>query len=133
MGPNTDSGNANILPAFLKDSFAIAAIAAVLTLLPAAAHPAFAADPDLAQQLLNEVCVEGVTPTGHTSIRWEKRGPNEWRDVFRYNWALAWHYTKQGRHWPLIARIAATPPKPQPAESRPAGRRELGRRTLARR
>lgn len=45
MGPNTDSGNAKILPAFLKNSFAIAAIAAALTLLPAAAPPAFAAEP----------------------------------------------------------------------------------------
>ena len=42
MGPNTDSGNAKILPAFLKNRFALAAIAAALILLPAAA---FAADP----------------------------------------------------------------------------------------
>src|ERR1700686_2016348 len=47
QGPNMDRYSAlrKILPAFLTNSFAIAAVAAVFTLLPAAAPPAFAAEP----------------------------------------------------------------------------------------
>ena len=55
MGPNTDSGNIKFLPAFLKDSIAIAAVAAALTLLPAAARPASAADP--APSKADQVCL----------------------------------------------------------------------------
>ena len=53
MGPNTDSGNSNILPAFLKNGFATAAVAAALTLLPAAAS--LAADPAPSQA--DQVCL----------------------------------------------------------------------------
>ena len=42
---NGYGGLRKILPAFLKNSLAIAAVAAALTLLPAAAPPAFAAEP----------------------------------------------------------------------------------------
>src|ERR1035437_9232962 len=46
-GPNMDSYRASrkILPRFLTNSFAIAVVAAVFALLPAAAPPAFAAEP----------------------------------------------------------------------------------------
>ncbi len=55
MGPNTDSGKSKILPAFLKNNLAVAAIAAALTLLPAAVRPAFAADP--APSKADQVCL----------------------------------------------------------------------------
>jgi len=55
MGPNTDSGNTRFLPAFLKVSLSVAAIAAALVLLPAAARPAFAADP--APSKADQVCL----------------------------------------------------------------------------
>ncbi len=55
MGPNTDSGNAKILPAFLKHSFAIAAVASALTLLPATSRQAFAVDP--APTKADQVCL----------------------------------------------------------------------------
>lgn len=84
----------------------------------------FQQDPDLAVQFLNEICVEDVTPTGHASTRWEKRGPNEWRDVIRYNWALAWHFTQQGRHWPRVVRVTPA------AGVRPAPRPDAGRINL---
>ncbi len=99
----------------------------------------FERDLDLSEQLLGDKAVEAVTSTGHETTRWEKRGENEMRDVLRYAWVLAWHYTKQGQQWPTIARVPAGVPTPRKqAEPRTAaggggGRRSLGRRSMSRR
>lgn len=55
-------------------------------------------DPDFAEQLLGDYPVEDFLH-GRLVVTWPKRGPNEWRDCWRYAWALAQLYTRQGRMW----------------------------------
>jgi DNA-directed RNA polymerase subunit RPC12/RpoP len=96
----------------------------------------FNEDADLVDELLGDVCVEDVTPTGHPSVRWEKRGANEARDIVRYLWGLAWHYTRQGRLWAHVVRLSAAPatrPAAPPVKRTGSTRHPISRRSMARR
>ena len=59
MGPKIDRYNASrrILPGFLKNGFAIAALAAALILLPATTAPTFASDPVPAPSAADQNCL----------------------------------------------------------------------------
>jgi hypothetical protein len=79
---------------------------------------------DFIEHLTADVPEHSRTVAGREVCNWTKRPgrDNEFRDVARYNWALAWHYTHNGKLWhALPARVDpnAPPKKPPPATPKP--------------
>jgi hypothetical protein len=59
----------------------------------------------LLSEFLNEYSHSEKDKDGYKVSKWTKTGDNDWRDTWRYCWALAMKYTNNGAGWKLIYRV----------------------------